>query len=411
MPLERDEITMEGKIRRQKIYRVVMIVILTVVITFMVTTIVMYNKFNNLYASDSNTSNSTNTSNEYSLVQTLQTFKTMINQLYIGDIDEESMLEGAIKGYVEGLGDPYTEYLTKEEMEEFTEETNSEYVGIGVYVGNDTVNNTILVVGVMKSSPAEEAGIQIGDVIEKIDGVAYTGEQLDEATKVLKAEEGTTATLTIRRDNEEKELTVVRRKITVQHVASEMLENNIAYIQIDSFDANVASSFEEQITSLMNNGATGIIIDLRNNGGGIVDEATGIADLFLDKGETILITKSKKENNEEETKSERDPIVNDIPVVILVNEATASASEILAGALKDNYGATIIGKQTYGKGVIQTLYTLTDGSGIKITTEEYYTPNHNQINEVGITPDIEVDITENEDTQLQRAIEELKNNQ
>ena len=398
---------MEGKIRRQKIYRVVMIVILTVVITFMVTTIVMYNKFNNLYASDSNTSNSTNTSNEYSLVQTLQTFKTMINQLYIGDIDEESMLEGAIKGYVEGLGDPYTEYLTKEEMEEFTEETNSEYVGIGVYVGNDTVNNTILVVGVMKSSPAEEAGIQIGDVIEKIDGVAYTGKQLDEATKVLKAEEGTTATLTIRRDNEEKELTVVRRKITVQHVASEMLENNIAYIQIDSFDANVASSFEEQITSLMNNGATGIIIDLRNNGGGIVDEATGIADLFLDKGETILITKSKKENNEEETKSERDPIVNDIPVVILVNEATASASEILAGALKDNYGATIIGKQTYGKGVIQTLYTLTDGSGIKITTEEYYTPNHNQINEVGITPDIEVDITENEDTQLQRAIEEL----
>ena len=398
---------MEGKIRRQKIYRVVMIVILTVVITFMVTTIVMYNKFNNLYASDSNTSNSTNTSNEYSLVQTLQTFKTMINQLYIGDIDEESMLEGAIKGYVEGLGDPYTEYLTKEEMEEFTEETNSEYVGIGVYVGNDTVNNTILVVGVMKSSPAEEAGIQIGDVIEKIDGVAYTGKQLDEATKVLKAEEGTTATLTIRRDNEEKELTVVRRKITVQHVASEMLENNIAYIQIDSFDANVASSFEEQITSLINNGATGIIIDLRNNGGGIVDEATGIADLFLDKGETILITKSKKENNEEETKSERDPIVKDIPVVILVNEATASASEILAGALKDNYGATIIGKQTYGKGVIQTLYTLTDGSGIKITTEEYYTPNHNQINEVGITPDIEVDITENEDTQLQRAIEEL----
>lgn len=398
---------MEGKIKGQKIYRTIMIVILTAVITFMLTTIVMYNKFNNLYETNSNSSNSENNSNEFSLVQTLQTFKTMINQLYIGDIDEASMLEGAIKGYVEGLGDPYTEYLTKEEMEEFTEETNSEYIGIGVYVGNDIVNNTILVVGVIKSSPAEEAGLQIGDIIEKIDGVSYTGEQLDEATKVLKAEEGSTATLTIRRNNEEKELTVVRRKITVQHVASEMLENNIAYIQIDSFDANVTTNFEEQITSLINNGATGIIIDLRNNGGGIVDEATGIADLFLDKGETILITKSKKENNEDVTKSERDPIVKDIPVVILVNEATASASEILAGALKDNYGATIIGKQTYGKGVIQTLYTLTDGSGIKITTEEYYTPNHNQINEVGITPDIEVDITKNEDTQLQRAIEEL----
>lgn len=401
---------MEDKKRGQKIYRILMTIVLTALITFMITTLVMYNKFNNLYTSNSNGTDSSS-SNEYSLMQTLNTFKTMINQLYIGDIDEQSMLEGAIKGYVAGLGDPYTEYLTKEEMKDFTEETNSEYVGIGVYVGNNTVNNTILVVGVMKSSPAEEAGIKIGDIIEKIDGVAYTGEQLDEATKVLKADEGTSVTITIKRNEEEKDLTVVRKKITVEHVTSEMLENNIAYLQIDSFDANTASSFKEQLTSLLDNGAKSIIIDLRNNGGGIVDEATSIADLFLDKGETILITKSKKEDKEEETKAENDPIVKDIPVVILVNQATASASEILAGALKDNYGATIIGKNTYGKGVIQTLYTLTDGSGIKITTEEYFTPNHNEINKVGIKPDIEVDLTENEDTQLQRAIEELKNKQ
>ncbi len=401
---------MEDKKRGQKIYRILMTIVLTALITFMITTLVMYNKFNNLYTSNSNGTDSSS-SNEYSLMQTLNTFKTMINQLYIGDIDEQSMLEGAIKGYVAGLGDPYTEYLTKEEMKDFTEETNSEYVGIGVYVGNNTVDNTILVVGVMKSSPAEEAGIKIGDIIEKIDGVAYTGEQLDEATKVLKADEGTSVTITIKRNEEEKDLTVIRKKITVEHVTSEMLENNIAYLQIDSFDANTASSFKEQLTSLLDNGAKSIIIDLRNNGGGIVDEATSIADLFLDKGETILITKSKKEDKEEETKSENDPIVKDIPVVILVNQATASASEILAGALKDNYGATIIGKNTYGKGVIQTLYTLTDGSGIKITTEEYFTPNHNEINKVGIKPDIEVDLTENEDTQLQRAIEELKNKQ
>ena len=397
---------MEDKKTGQKIYRILMIIIITALITFMGTTIIMYNKFDNLYSSNSSSSEN-GSSNEYSLIQTLNTFKTMIQQLYIGDIDEQSMLEGAIKGYVEGLGDPYTEYLTKEEMEEFTEETSSEYVGIGVYVGNDTSNNTLLIVGVMKSSPAEEAGIQAGDIIEKIDGVSYTGEQINEATKVLKAEEGTTVNVTILRGEEEKELTLVRKKISVEHVESKMLENNIAYLQIDSFDANTASSFKEQLTSLLSNGATSIIIDLRNNGGGIVDEATDIADLFLDKGETILITKSKKEDKEEETKSENDPIVKDIPVVILVNQATASASEILAGALRDNYGATIIGKNTYGKGVIQTLYTLTDGSGIKITTEEYYTPNHNEINKVGIKPDIEVELEEDSDTQLQKAIEEL----
>ena len=396
---------MEDKKTGQKIYRILMIIIITALITFMVTTIIMYNKFDSLYSS--NTSSSESSSNEYSLIQTLNTFKTMIQQLYIGDIDEQSMLEGAIKGYVEGLGDPYTEYLTKEEMEEFTEETSSEYVGIGVYIGNDTSNNTLLIVGVMKSSPAEEAGIQPGDIIEKIDGVSYTGEQISEATKVLKAEEGTTVNITILRDGEEKELTLVRKKISVVHVGSKMLENNIAYLQIDSFDANTASSFKEQLSSLLSNGATSIIIDLRNNGGGIVDEATDIADLFLDKGETILITKSKKEDKEEETKSENDPIVKDIPVVVLVNQATASASEILAGALRDNYGATIIGKNTYGKGVIQTLYTLTDGTGIKITTEEYFTPNHDEINKVGIKPDIEVELEDDSDTQLQKAIEEL----
>lgn len=397
---------MEDKRTGQKIYRILMIIIITALITFMVTTIIMYNKFDSFYSSTSSSSENSS-SNEYSLIQTLNTFKTMIQQLYIGEIDEQSMLEGAIKGYVEGLGDPYTEYLTKEEMEEFTEETSSEYVGIGVYVGNDTSNNTLLVVGVMKSSPAEEAGIQPGDIIEKIDGVSYTGEQINEATKVLKAEEGTNVNVTILRGEEEKELTLVRKKISVEHVGSEMLENNIAYLQIDSFDANTASSFKEQLSSLLNNGATSIIIDLRNNGGGIVDEATDIADLFLDKGETILITKSKKEDKEEETKSENDPIVKDIPVVVLVNQATASASEILAGALRDNYGATIIGKNTYGKGVIQTLYTLTDGTGIKITTEEYFTPNHDEINKVGIKPDIEVELEDNSDTQLQKAIEEL----
>ncbi len=403
-----------NKQKRQNIYRVIMLIVLTAVITFMVTTIAMYSKFQN---SGSLSSNGSSSSSENTLVKTLQSFKAMINKLYIGDVDEDAMIEGALKGYVEGLGDPYTEYYTKEEMADLREELNSEYVGIGVYIGNNAVDNTIVIAGTIKSSPAEEAGLKAGDVVEKIDDVSYTGKQLSEATKVLKAEEGTTVKLTILRDEKEIEINITRRKITVEHVSSKMMDNNVAYIKIDSFDNNVADSFKSQLTDLMKGNVNGIIIDLRSNGGGIVTEATDIADLFLEKDETILITKSKKDNEEKITKSKQEPIVKNTPVVILVNEATASASEILAGALKDKYNATIVGKTTYGKGVIQSLYNLTDGSGLKITTDEYFTPNHNKIQKTGITPDVEVDLTKDadgnyetgdKDAQLLKAIEVIK---
>lgn len=410
--------------KKQNIYKIIMLVVLVATITFMLTTMVMYNKFSKVYCdsysikNESSTNTLTTVSTDLSLIKTLESFKTMIEQKYIGEIDEEKMIDGAIKGYVEGLGDPYTEYLTKEEMKDFMEETNSEYVGIGVYLTKNKTDNTILVVGVMKGSPALEAGMQAGDIIEKVDDIIYTGEQMDDAIKIMKGEEGTKVKVTVIRDGKEIDLNIVRRKITIEHVASQMLKDNIAYIQVDSFDSGVAETFKNQITQLKNDGAKGIIIDLRSNGGGIVDEATGIADLFLKNGETILITKAK-ESAEEITKSKNAPIIQDIPVVLLVNEGTASASEILAGALKDKYpNTTIVGKTTYGKGVIQTLYNLSDGSGIKITTEEYYTPNHNKINKEGIKPDVEVDLTKDsegyyetgfeKDAQILKAIEILK---
>ncbi len=405
----------DNKIKRQRVYKVIMLVVLTATIVFMLTTFIMYNKFKEAY--ENGDTNKSAYVDSGSMIKTLQSFKAMLEEKYIGEIDDEKLLEGAIKGYIEGLNDPYTEYLTKEEMQEFTEQTNSEYVGIGVYVSNNRSNNTLLIVGVMKNSPALEAGMQAGDVIEKIEGVAYAGDQLNEATSILKGKEGTTVKVTVLRDGKEIDLEITRKKITVDHVASEMLDNKIAYIQIDSFDSGVKNAFEEQITQLKNDGAKGIIIDLRSNGGGIVDEATGIAELFVNKGETILITKGKNQE-EKTTKSTKDPKITDIPVVVLVNEGTASASEILAAALKEQYGAKIVGKTTYGKGVIQTLYTLTDGSGLKITTDEYFTPNHNKIHKVGIKPDVEVDLTKDEqgyyetsmekDAQIQKAIEELK---
>ena len=405
----------DNKLKRQRIYKVIMLVVLTATIVFMLTTFVMYKKFKEAY--ENGGTNNSAYADSSSMIKTLQSFKMMLEEKYIGEIDDEKLLEGAIKGYIEGLDDPYTEYLTKEEMQEFTEQTNAEYVGIGVYVSNDKSTNTLLIVGVMKNSPALEAGMQAGDIIEKIEGVAYAGDQLNEATAILKGKEGTNVKVTVLRDGKEIDLDITRKKITVDHVASKMLDNQIAYIQIDSFDSGVKNAFEEQITQLKNDGAKGIIIDLRSNGGGIVDEATGIAELFVNKGETILITKGKNEE-EKTTKSTKNPIITDIPVVVLVNEGTASASEILAAALEEQYGAKIVGKTTYGKGVIQTLYTLTDGSGLKITTDEYFTPKHNKIHKVGIKPDVEVDLTKDEqgyyetsmekDAQIQKAIEELK---
>ena len=407
----------DKKLKRQNIYKVVMLVVLTATITFMLTTMVMYNKFSTSYGSlgDKGTTTGTTTTSYTDLVKTLETFKAMIKQKYIGEVDEEQMIEGAIKGFVEGLGDPYTEYLPKEEMAEFTEETSGQYVGIGVYLTNDKTTNTILVVGIMNGSPALDAGMQAGDIIEKVNDVTYTGETMDDAIKVLKGEEGTSAKVTVLRDGKEIDLTVTRKKITVEHVSSNMVEDNIAYLQVDSFDSGVAELFKNKITDIKNQGAKGIIIDLRSNGGGIVDEATGIADLFLKKGETILITKSKTEN-EQLTVSKNDPIIEDIPVIVLVNEGTASASEILAGALKDHGKAKIVGTKTYGKGVIQQLLTLSNGAGLKITVEEYYTPNKTKINKVGITPDYEIlletsitrEPTDANDTQLNKAKEILK---
>ena len=407
----------DKKTKRQSIYKVIMLVVLAVTITFMLTTVTMYKKFQDAYVKEALGGTTGSTSSGSSLIKTLESFKTMLEQKYIGEIDEEKLIEGAIKGYVEGLEDPYTEYLTKEEMQDFTEETSGEYVGIGVYITNYKTNNSILVVGVMKGSPALDAGMQAGDIVEKIDGTLYTGEQLNAATRVLKGQEGTNVKVTIVRDGKEEELNIVRKKITVDHVASQMLEDNIGYIQVDSFDSGVADRAEEQLNELKEKGAKGIILDLRSNGGGIVDEATGIADLFLNKGETVLITKGKSEN-EDETKAKKDPIIKDIPLVVLVNQGSASASEILAGALKDKYGATIVGMNTYGKGVIQTLYSLSNGGGLKITTEEYYTPNHNKINKVGIKPDVEIELTKdsdgnyetemNKDAQLLKAEEIIK---
>ena len=396
----------------QQVYKTIMLIIITVLITALVTTIVIYNF---VIKSGKIAIKSEDNSSLSGLEATLASFRSVLEEKYMGEIDDEALIEGAIKGYVSALGDPYTTYYTKEEMDELMEETTGNYVGIGIYMTLDLENNAIYVVKPMEGSPAEEAGIQAGNLITKVDGKQYSGEELDQASNAIKGEEGTTVKLEILRDGETQELEVERRKIVVSHIVEKKFDN-VGYLLIEDFDGGCAKEFEEKYKELESQGIDRLIIDLRNNGGGVVDEAVSIADMLLDKDDTILITKDKK-GNEEITKSEHNPTIT-MPVVVLTNGYSASASEILVGALQDNERATIVGTKTYGKGVIQEVDRLSDGSGLKITIEEYYTPNKNEINKVGIEPDEEIDLsnevkeqgtyTDEEDNQLQKAIEIIK---
>lgn len=312
--------------KTQRIYKTIMLVILTAVITFIITSIVMYN-----FSGEEKVKYITTTD---TIGKTFQTFRNFIEKNYLGEIDDSQMLESAIKGYVEGLNDEYSEYITKEEMEEYMEDTTGKYVGIGVYITNNTKTNQIVVLMPMKESPAEEAGIKSGDIITKIDGVAYTGEELNKASSALKSEEGTKAQIEILRDGEIINLEVERREVKVNCIETEVLENKIGYIEISTFDDGFYDEFKQKWEELKEKNITSLIIDLRNNGGGIVDEAVNIADMMIEKDKTILIT-SNKDKTEEITKAKQEKII-DIPIVILVNENTASASEILTASVREN---------------------------------------------------------------------------
>ena len=399
--------------KRFKTYKIVMLVVLVAFITFLVTSIVMYQYFTNDSFGKSIVEKSEQTSD---IAETLEDYRKIIDKYYLGDVDEEKLKEGAIAGYIKGLDDEYTEYISKEDMADYMADTTGNFVGIGVYMVQDTEANKIMVLSPIKGSPAEKAGLQPGDYIIAVDGVTYTGEQMTEASNKIKGETGTTVKLQIQRKDETLDIELTRENIKVNPVEGEVLENNIGYIEFSSFDDGTAEEFKMKFKELQRKGIKSLIIDLRNNGGGIVDEALEIANYILDK-DSVILYEVDKNNNETVEKTTDEPIIN-MPIVILTNENTASSSEILAGALKDHKKATIVGEKTYGKGVIQRLLTLPDGSGLKITSEKYLTPNRTEINKVGIEPDEKVELPETvtnilnvektEDTQLQKAIEILK---
>lgn len=341
------------------------------------------------------------------IAQTLKSFRTAIDEYYIGEIDEQKVLDETVKGYINGLDDEYSEYMTAEEWEEFQADALGNYVGIGIYMSVDE-NSNVVVVAPIKDTPAEIAGLESGDVIVKVNDENVLGVSSDVVSSKIKGEEGTKVKITVLRDSEYLDFEVERKAIKVYHVETKMLENKIGYISLLTFDEGCAEELKNGYEKLKSEGAEKIILDLRNNTGGLVDEALAIADMILPKGDKILITLDSK-GNKEESMSESDPIM-DCELVVLVNEYSASASEILVGALKDHQKAQIVGKTTYGKGVIQSVFMLNDGSALKLTVNEYFTPNETKINKVGITPDydVELNLETEDDEQLNKAIELLK---
>ena len=409
--------------KKNRIYRTIMIVVLTTFVTFMLTSFWMYSYLkedNQTLTLSGNTGllKELTSSSNTSIDKYINKIKKTIEDYYLwnNDINEEDLKNSAIKGYVAGLGDEYTEYIPASKMKDYTENITGSFVGVGIYMVADEESDRVLVYYPIPGSPAEKAGIKSGDLIISVDDVEYTAKDFDRIASFIKGKAGTKVKLIIEREGQRIPYELIREKITTNPITAKMLEGNIGYLKVPSFDEDTAKSFKEKVQELQNQGAQKLIIDLRNNGGGIVDEAVDIADMLLEKGKTIISTVNNKEKKTV-TYSKNDPTIT-MPVIVLVNENSASASEILACSLQDNERAKLVGTKTYGKGIIQTLLSLTDGSGLKITTEQYYTPKETSIHKEGIKPDEEVklpdtvksiySIEESEDTQLKKAIEMLK---
>ncbi len=334
----------------------------------------------------------------YSKVNSI--YDCVMDDYYI-EPDVQSLEDGLCKGLISGLNDPYSAYMTEEEYKTWMESVTGEFEGIGISFTTDEDGNYVIV-SVFKNSPAEKAGLKAGDHILGADGKAYP--TMDELSAAIKGKRGTKVTINYEREGKAYDVEITRDKIEETSVESEMLDDNIGYIAISSFAENTADEFELQLKELESAGAEGLIIDLRNNGGGMVNTCSEIADLLL--GECKIV--SMEDKNGEESVLTSDESATTLPYVILVNENSASASEILAGAVKDNTDNPLVGVTTFGKGIVQTSGQLDDGSALELTTMQYFSPAGNEIHKKGIEPDYVVENTEKEDKQLEKAIELLK---
>ena len=372
---------------------------------------------------------------EYAVVQAndkLEEINKYIDDKFIFDTDSDTLSTAMLKGYISGLGDRYSAYYTEEEMEQVLQSLDGGYYGIGVQVEQQE-DGSLRIVDVYSNSPAKESGLEAEDLIVGVSGIDVEDMELETITSYIKGAEGTYVELTIRRGTTEFTVQVERRDVSKDTVHYRMLEDNIGYLQLTSFDEVSLEQLTGALLDLTGQGMTSLVLDLRDNPGGLLTSVVDIADIFLPKDEMVLYIE-EKDGTQTEYRTENDASY-DGPMVVLVNENSASAAEVLSGALKDYERATLIGTTTFGKGIVQSYYNLSDGSGLKITTAHYFTPAGHDIHGVGITPDIEVEQeatdedqtssgsdtagdggaggsdTENEngeDVQLARAVEELR---
>lgn len=353
------------------------------------------------------------------IVEKLSLLKMLIDTYYLDEVDPENFATGIYRGFIASLNDPYSTYYTKEEYSNLLESSSGVYYGIGAVVSQDVKTGIITVVKPYEGTPAYNAGLLPNDIIYKVNGEEVTGKDLTEVVSKIKGKEGTEVVITIYRDgvDEPMDFTIVRQKINIPTIEFEMLDsrNKIGYIQITEFDEITVSQFSDAVSQLERKGMKGLIIDVRDNPGGLLNSVVKILDRLIYKG---LLVYTEDKNGQREEKYADDSKQFNKPIVVLINENSASASEIFAGALQDYEKATIVGTTSFGKGIVQSVIPLTDGTAVKLTISKYYTPKGRNIHGTGITPDVEIELDEelkkmvtiphDQDNQLQKAIEIIK---
>lgn len=382
---------MKNKFDRKKVITIILTVILTVSATIFgevalgIVTVVprddyeKYKKFDKLIA-----------------------MEEMINKTYYKDVKEEDLIDGAMKGLFWGTGDLYSGYFTEDEMKSVMDSSTGKFVGIGVTILSNPEDGVVTIAKSWETGPAYKSGIRAGDILYKVDDLYVTYDNVDQAVSIMKGKKNTYVNVSVKRGKEIKTFKIKRAEVSEPSVSSKMLQDNIGYIELSTFVENTPEDFNKELEKLKKQNMKALILDLRNNGGGLVDKCCEIADTLIGKG-TIVYT----ENREGERKTEvSDENKLGLPIVVLTNENTASSSEILTGAILGNKAGISVGTKTFGKGIVQSVITLKDGTGYKLTTEQYFTPDGKTIHKKGIKPTIE---EKDEEKQLQRAIDYINN--
>ena len=351
----------------------------------------------------------------YQQFDTLLELMDLANASFFEEVNVQDMLDGAAMGLLAGLDDPYTFYYTPEDFAELWEDDEGEYAGVGLQISASYLTGLCTISRVFDNGPAREAGVLKGDILYKVEDLYVNAANLQDAVDIMRGTPGTSVEVTFLRGTEELTFTLTRANITVNRIESAMLEDGIGYVFLYEFAGDCATRFEEAVTSLVDQGAKGIIIDLRDNPGGWVNDAESIGDIFLDRGTLCYLEYKDGTREYYRTKDGK----QDVALVVLVNENSASSSEILTGALKDRADATVVGVQSYGKGIVQAVLPVgSDGAGMQMTIAQYYTPNGNAVHKIGITPDIEVPLPDGDngmyefadlaDPQLAAALEAMR---